>query len=126
MTARGGCFRNGAELRRVHKAVRGAEIDLVQGVEEFCTELEPRPLQEPALARKREVERCEARADDRVAAEVAEGESRRSRKGFRIEPFRRGVRARSKEGLAGKIRADRVFGEHCARVCRVYPDARHR
>ena len=30
------------------------------------------------------------------------------------------------KGLAGKIRADRVFGEHCARVCRVYPDARHR
>ncbi len=39
-TPRGGSFADGAELRRVHEAIRRAEIDMVEGVEEFGAELE--------------------------------------------------------------------------------------
>ena len=63
-----------------------------------------------------------AGADDRVAADIAEGERRRGGKGQRIEPFRGRVRAGSKNGLSREVCTDRIFAKYRAGIRGVAKD----
>jgi peptide/nickel transport system ATP-binding protein len=54
------CFRDGAELRRVYEAIRGAEIHFVERVEEFGAELKFQVFGETEFASEREI-RCSNR-----------------------------------------------------------------
>ena len=97
-----------AELRRVHKAIRRAEIHFVQRVEEFSAELELHAFDEAEFPRERQVQRLQTGADNRVAADVAESERQRRRKRLWIEPLRGGVCAGTKNWLAEMVRGKPV------------------
>jgi len=109
-------FCNRAELRRVHEAVRSAEIHFVQRIEELGAKLEFHALNETEFPRERKIQGLHARADNRVAANVAKSKCWRSGKCQGIEPLRLGMSGWAENRLAGEVGADWIFAKHRAGI----------
>src|SRR6185437_12728616 len=77
---RGG-FGDSAELGRIHEAVRGAQVRMVECVEEFPAELKSGVLGNGEITRQREIERLQPRPINRIASHIAKRKGRRSGEG---------------------------------------------
>src|SRR5258708_23585124 len=89
---------------------------MIQRVEKFPAELELSSFGQAEIAGQGEIPGLQTRPVNRIAPHITECESRRSGKCSPVEPRRRRVRAMAEDGLAGGVRADGVFTQHCAGV----------
>src|SRR5882724_2748515 len=116
LAARRHCHGDGPELRRVHKPVRRAEINLVECVERFRAELKCQALREIEGACERQIQCTRRWSVKSIASDIAVSEGRRRRKRSGIEPFIRRVRAGAENRLTGRVRADRILAQNCSRI----------
>src|SRR5882724_2369885 len=116
LAARRHCHGDGPELRRVHKPVRRAEINLIESIERFRADLKCQALREIEGTCERQIQCTRRWSVKSIAPDVSVGESRRRRKRSGIEPFIRRSGARPKDRLAGYVRADRVLAQNCSGI----------
>src|SRR5260370_31831801 len=96
---------DGSELWRIHKAIRRAEISVIQSIEALGAYLQPQRLGQVKLARHGQIEQLHAGSFHRVAACVSKRVGSRSSKRRRIEPLLRRVRSDREQRFAGKVGA---------------------
>ena len=102
---------DGAELRGIHKTVRRAEIDFVEGVESFAAELEIEPFGNVKGALQSDVHGLHTGPVNGVPPGVPIGKSGRSSESSGIEPLVRSVGSRTEDWLTGNISAYGIFAE---------------
>ena len=100
---------DGAELRRVDETVRRAEIDFVQGVENFAAELEVESFRNAERALQGDVHRLHARPSYSVPTDVAVSKGRGCGESSWTKPLVRSVGSRTKNRLSGDVGPDGVF-----------------
>ena len=98
-----------SELRRIHEAVRRAQVYLVQRVECFGTKLEISSLADAEGSRQRKAQGLHGRAIYGVPAYMAVCERRGRSKCGGVEPLRGGARAGAEYRLAGNVGPDRIL-----------------
>jgi hypothetical protein len=116
---RRGRFRNGAELRRVHKPIWSPIVRVIQRVEAFSAHLQVHPLANGESANQRQIHGLQAGAIHGVAADIAERECGGRRKSRGIKPGICRLRAGTEDRLPRVVRANRILAKNGSGIRRV-------